>query len=378
MRKQLPFLIATVFGFLMLARFFMPSREMERFETVIVLYARIIGGFAMVLGIASLVRVNWIRIQRRMENWPFSVVTIGGFVVMFLVGAFGGLFLVKPVTLELAFADGARGTAEVSDDGLNLTLARAESKLTLKRDGEAGGKGAAAFPGTWRVEPPAPSVESGATESAPAAAAAAPAPPPAELSITDAGSGTLLEGEGAEAKSAAFTWAAPKPRYPWQSRWFAAGFSRERNKALDWLFQWVYTPMDATIFSLLAFYIASAAFRSMRARDATSALLLAAAVLVMLGRAPHTAHWWDLLVHPKEGGMWWSLVVEPFNGLREAHPWLAKHHFASLGQLTEWVMAYPNTAAKRAVLFGAGLAALAQSIRILVGLERPYMAGTGD
>lgn len=373
MRKQLPLLIATVFGFLLLVRFFVPSHGMERLESIVLLYFRIIGGFAMILGIASLVRINWIRIQRRHENWPYGIVTISGFAVMFVVGTFGGLFIPKPTTLKLAFDGGDRGVASMSDDRKVLTLSRASgAKLTLQRVGDPTPVGQSPYPGEWRFEPapPAPATESAATESAPKTEAPAEPPPPVTASIAPGSSGSLQVG-GEPATS--FSWTEEGA-----GRYFRAGISREKNKVFDWIFQWIYIPMDSTIFSLLAFYIASAAFRSMRARDITSSLLLAAAVLVMLGRAPLTAYLWDLLVHPAEGTWLWNTLVHPFDAFREAHPFFTKHHIPSLGQVTEWLMSYPNTAAKRAVMFGAGLAALAQSLRILVGIERPYMAGTGD
>ncbi len=353
MRKQLPLLIAAVFGFLMLVRFFVPTRGMERLENVMVMYFRIIGGFAMILGIASLVRVNLVRIQRRQENWPYGLVTVCGFAVMFLVGTFGGLFLQKPVTLKLAAADGAKANCSMTDDRATVMLTRPSGKTALLRVGEPEGKGEAAYPGEWRFEPPKPE----AGESAPAPAAEAPAAPPATLTIDASGAAVLREGEGAEASETRYTWTAEGG-----GQFFRAGINRERNKAFDWIYQWVLVPMDSTIFSLLAFYIASAAFRSMRARDITSALLLGAAVIVMLGRAPLTAYAWELMIKP----------------LNEGVPFLSAHHIPTLGQVTEWLMSFPNTAAKRAVLFGAGLAALAQSLRILVGIERPYMAGTGD
>ncbi len=75
-----------------------------------------------------------------------------------------------------------------------------------------------------------------------------------------------------------------------------------------------YFPLSATIFALLAFYVASAAFRAFRAKNVHATLLLIAAVIVMIGRVPI-------------GGYLWK-----------GFPWLQ-----------EWLMTWPNTAGQRAI-----------------------------
>jgi hypothetical protein len=107
-----------------------------------------------------------------------------------------------------------------------------------------------------------------------------------------------------------------------------------------WIFDYLYAPLDSAMFSMLAFFIASAAFRSFRARNLSATLLLAAAVLVMFGRVP----------------------------LGE---WLLRTSLFS--DLAEWIVAVPTTAARRAIYVGISLGAVATSLRIIFGIERPYM-----
>ncbi len=102
----------------------------------------------------------------------------------------------------------------------------------------------------------------------------------------------------------------------------------------------VQIPLGATMFSLLAFFVASAAFRAFRARSPEATLLLIAAVLVMIGRVP-IGYW-----------IW--------------------HGFPNL---VEWIMTVPNTAAKRGILFGIDLGMISMGLRVLLGIERSYMGG---
>ncbi|HQK95942.1 MAG TPA: hypothetical protein PLD23_20765 [Armatimonadota bacterium] len=131
------------------------------------------------------------------------------------------------------------------------------------------------------------------------------------------------------------------------------------DRCYQWLFDNVQVPMDATIFSLLAFFIASAAYRTFRARTFEASLLLAAALLVMVGRVPLGVEIGAKLHEAIWGGSTTAPVTPEW-----------------LQSLTEWVLNCPNTAAQRAIMFGAALAAVAQALRIIVGIERPYMSGS--
>jgi hypothetical protein len=112
------------------------------------------------------------------------------------------------------------------------------------------------------------------------------------------------------------------------------------NRPFDYLFMNMVAPMGATMFSLLAFFVASAAFRAFRASNWRATLLLTSAFLVMLGQVPI-------------GAMIWSKIP------------LAK----------VWLMAIPNTAGQRAVMIGAAMGVVATSLRMIFGIERSYLGG---
>jgi len=115
----------------------------------------------------------------------------------------------------------------------------------------------------------------------------------------------------------------------------AALFTPERGP-YPWMFVHVQAPMQATMFALLAFYVASASYRAFRARNVNAALLLAAGVVVMLGRVP----------------------------LGE---------MIGLDAVSSWILDFPNLAAKRGVMLGVGLGMAATAIKIITGIERTYL-----
>lgn len=118
-------------------------------------------------------------------------------------------------------------------------------------------------------------------------------------------------------------------------------------------FGWIYTnmlvPLSGTMFSILAFFIASAAFRAFRARTLDAFLLLLAAIIIMFGRVPVGEYLWS-----KIWGEEFSLQI---------------------GHITEWIMGVLNMAARRGILLGVALGAIATSLKIIFGIERAYLGG---
>lgn len=107
-----------------------------------------------------------------------------------------------------------------------------------------------------------------------------------------------------------------------------------------WTFDHLLSPLQSTVFALLAFFVASASLRGFRARSAPATVLLIAAIVTLLSRS-------DLL----------GMLPDWFH------------------QATDWLRTYPSVAARRAILIGIGLGALTTSFRILLGIERTWMGG---
>ena len=120
-------------------------------------------------------------------------------------------------------------------------------------------------------------------------------------------------------------------------------FGRGPGTIYYWCFTYISQPAMATMFAMLAFYIASAAFRAFRARNAEATLLLITATLVMLWRIPM-------------GEAFLRLFSENLPG------WI-----------NTYVMNGFNLAVQRGIIIGAALGAASMSLRILLGIERTYM-----
>jgi hypothetical protein len=123
------------------------------------------------------------------------------------------------------------------------------------------------------------------------------------------------------------------------------GFLNQGTRS-KWIYDQIYSPMASTLFALLAFFIASAAFRAFRIRTVEAGLLAAAALIVMLGRVP---------------------IGDKFTGFLP--------HAIQLGTMQQWIMDTPQNAAKRAILIGAALGVMATGLRVILGIERSYLSG---
>lgn len=112
-----------------------------------------------------------------------------------------------------------------------------------------------------------------------------------------------------------------------------------KNKCY-YIFTHMIKPMQSTMFSLLAFFVASAAYRAFRVKNFEATVLLAAAFLVMLGRVPIGAAIWS-----------------------------------GFPAVSGWIMDHINMPGSRAITFGTAIGTIAVSLKIMLGIERGYMGG---
>ncbi len=132
-----------------------------------------------------------------------------------------------------------------------------------------------------------------------------------------------------------------------------SGEKDAEGSAFWWIYTYVMSSITATMFSLLAFYVASAAFRAFRAKNTEATLLLVAAFVVLLGRT-------------------FAGVV--LTGWIPADSDWAFLRFENLSTTIFEVFA---SAGNRAIIIGIALGVAATSLKIILGIDRSYM-GSGD
>ena len=135
------------------------------------------------------------------------------------------------------------------------------------------------------------------------------------------------------------------PSYP------LSGDYNEIGSPFWWLYEYALKPLTATMFAMLAFYVASAAFRAFRAKNTEALLLLATAFVILLGRTaagPALTGWFP----------------DAIAGLRTEN-------------LTVTIMQVFNTAGNRAIMIGIALGIASTSLRVILGVDRSWL-GTGE
>lgn len=262
-KRQWPIIIAFCLGIVMWAQFFIPTQESQALLDEFTKWDRVIYGFAMILGILSLLHHHWSKIKFKRPGFGFSYITLIAFVIMATVG-----FM------------------------------------------------------------------------------------------------------------------------PWHFPGFA-GLHTDSSGVHMWMFNNMLVPMQATMFSVLAFFIASAAFRAFRARSMEATALLVTACIVMLGRVP-LGEWLVEQVHMalphlgffNDGGKWHfaSLGYDQWVALKDAVPPVSRFELNTiydLPRISSWLLNVPNAAAFRGINLGVILSMVALCVRIIFGIERTYMGG-GD
>lgn len=121
----------------------------------------------------------------------------------------------------------------------------------------------------------------------------------------------------------------------WYMKEFHGGSEMLDRIFWKFIMQGVYQNLGSAMFSLLAFYIAYAAYRSFRVQSVEAGLMMVAAIVVMIGQIPLGAF------------------------ISETIP-----------QTRAWVLTRINVPVFRGIMFGSMIAGLAMAVRMWLSLER--------
>jgi len=118
---------------------------------------------------------------------------------------------------------------------------------------------------------------------------------------------------------------------------FIIGLNGPDSEGGQAIFEYVLRPLESTFFALMAFFMASAAYRAFRIRDFESFLLVAFAIIVLLGQVPAGFYLWP-----------------------------------DFPLVKEWVLRVPTMAGIRGILLGVALGTITTGLRVLMAVDRPY------
>ncbi len=118
----------------------------------------------------------------------------------------------------------------------------------------------------------------------------------------------------------------------------------DRKQSLTWIFDVFYKPLSTAFFALLAFSIIAIIFKSFRLKNSFATVFVISATIVLLGHIS------------------FGKIVADTAEIKELQ----------FSALLDWLLFVPNMSAQRAILISTGLGICFYSLKLLLGIERPY------
>lgn len=286
--------------------------------------SQVLTGFLLALGVLSIFRVHFGRLFKKQKDWFFSLVLLVSLFSIFILGmiSFSGDLTMesRQATIDATLREGGPMTADLAALGRLGSEAQARdlieaAETPIKRQYN-------------RREIDRATYEAQVANSQVIAQAATDANEQVIQAALD--SGTLTAEAAALAKQGIVE-------------------EKERTKS-EQAFQLLYRrgllAMDAAMFSLIGFFILSAAYRAFRVRSIEASILMATALVVLLMFVP--------------------IALMLTNSL-DPNTFAGNFRIDSIGS---WLLATINVPAIRAIDLGLGLGLLAMGLRIMLGLEK--------
>ena len=339
LKRHIPLLIVMGVGLLTLFGHFINNTLIQSFVDKDALqWFDIIASFAMFLGALNMLKLQVIKIIKKQKNWQYSILAVVGFTVAIFAGFFyrGANF----ITISGIQDENLSEVAIIIAEELNVTNSyKIENKIMESHDG-------------YEID---------------------------KLFITEGNAKLFME------KLTPYVAAAELKSKSWGAH------VQTKGSLFYWMFINIITPLGATMFALLAFFVASASYRAFRIRNFEATLLLVAGIILMLGRVPigGLIPWWAvsiliifgigaiaapfikeriILLGIVGGGIVIFIITGTLMGWNQNPPYLL-----SIPVIQDWIFAYPAMAGSRALMIGISLGIVATSFRIIIGLDKSFL-----
>ncbi|MBF0547213.1 MAG: hypothetical protein HQM08_22425 [Candidatus Riflebacteria bacterium] len=270
----LPPLITFVTGLFLIISFFLDESfsEVKRIELMTQKWIVIVAIFALILGVANLLKANLKKISEKKDGWGYNLVLVISFCITAVIGFLSGLSDKPPAIGDVRWNQDIKGYVRI---------------ITTT-------------PCTNATEPPVFGFE-----------------------VCDETMKDLPVKKEATAEK------------------LKTSFKKTFENLNDFIFQGILKPAGATMISLLAFFIASAAFRAFRIKSIEASILFISAIVVMIGNVP--------LGNTISGGL--------------------------LPRLKDWILEVPGSGAQTAIIIGAAAGYIVAALKLIFGVERTHLGG---
>ena len=339
LKRHIPLTIVIGVGLLTLFGHFINNDSIQAFVDKDALqWFDIIASFAVFLGALNMLKLQLLKIIKKQKNWQYSILAVIGFAFAIFAGFFyrGANFItlsdVKEGKIALVSKIIAEEINEPNPYGIQSNLEGNQTVFEIDK-----------------------------------------------IYMTSASATSFME------KLYPYVNTIELKSKPWGAH------VQTKGSLFYWMFINIITPLSATMFALLAFFVASASYRAFRIRNFEATLLLVAGIILMLGRVPigGLIPWWVvsmmlmfgigaiaapfikerlLLLGLIGGGFIIIIISGTFLGWNQNPPELL-----SIPAIQDWIFAYPTMAGSRALMIGIALGIVATSFRIIIGLDKSFL-----
>ena len=339
LKRHIPLLIVIGVGLLTLFGHFINNDSIQAFVDKDALqWFDIIASFAVFLGALNMLKLQLIKIIKKQKNWQYSILAVIGFAFAIFAGFFyrGANF----ITLSDVKDGQLAVVSEIIAEELNEPN---PYSIQTKLEG---------YQTAFEID---------------------------KIYMTSESAKSVME------KLNPYVGTIELKSKPWGAH------VQTKGSLFYWMFINIITPLSATMFALLAFFVASASYRAFRIRNFEATLLLVAGIILMLGRVPigGLIPWWAvsilimfgigaiaapfikdrrILFGIVSGGILIFIVSGTIMGWNQNPPALL-----SIPVIQDWIFAFPALAGSRALTIGIALGIVATSFRIIIGLDKSVL-----